>query len=158
MGIREYAVETCVEFDSSFMNGCLFCKIINKEIKAEIIYEDENVLAFLDIMPRAPGHTMVIPKTHTANLVGLLNEKIGLFFKAVKKVISILENGLKPDGFTLGINQGKASGQEVQHLHFHIIPRWLDDNGYPIQKVVNNPPQKSLEEIAKKIRAASLSS
>lgn len=140
------------------MTECIFCKIIKKEIKAEIIYEDENALAFLDIMPRAPGHTMIIPKTHTANLIELPNEKLEPFFKAVKKTIQMIENGLKPDGFTFGINQGKASGQEVQHLHFHIMPRWLNDNGGPIQRAVNNPPQESLEEIAKKIRAVSLSS
>lgn len=140
------------------MNSCLFCEISAKEIKAEIIYEDKNVLAFLDIMPRSAGHTMVIPKTHAANLTALPDEKIGPFFKVVKKIIQMIENGLKPDGFTLGINQGKASGQEVQHLHFHIMPRWLDDNGGPIQRVVNNPPQESLEQIAKKIRATSLSS
>lgn len=140
------------------MAECVFCKIINKEVAAEIVYEDDDVLAFLDIMPRAPGHAMVIPKTHSANLIEIPDEKIGPFFRAVKKIIQKIENGLKPDGFTLGINQGKASGQEVQHLHFHIMPRWLNDNGGPIQKVVNNPPQKSLEEIAKKIRPTSLSS
>lgn len=140
------------------MNDCVFCKIINKEIKAEIIYEDDDVLAFLDIMPRAPGHTMLIPKTHAANLLELPDEKIGLFFSAVKKVIKIVENGLNPDGFALGINHNEAAGQVIPHLHFHIIPRWKNDGGRGIQEVVNNPPQESLEQIAKKIRAASLSS
>lgn len=137
------------------MNECVFCKIINKEIKAEIVYEDDDVLAFLDMMPRAPGHAMVIPKTHAANLLELPDEKIGLFFGAVKKAIKMVENGLSPDGFTLGINHNEAAGQVVPHLHFHIIPRWKNDGGKGIQGVVNNPPQESLEQIAKKITAQS---
>ena len=74
------------------------------------------------------------------------------------KIIGMIEKGIKPEGFTLGINHNEAAGQVVPHLHFHIIPRWKNDAGRGIQGVVNNPPQESLEEVAKKIRAVTLSS
>src|SRR3989344_3738121 len=140
------------------MDECIFCKIVNKQIKAEIIYEDAHALAFLDIMPRAPGHAVVIPKTHIANLTEFPDEEIGAFFGAVKKTVKMVGNGLDPDGFTLGVNHNEAAGQVIPHLHFHIIPRWRGDGGKGIQGVVNNPPQESLEQVAKKIRTTSLSS
>ena len=136
------------------MNGCLFCKIAKKEIGAEIIFEHEIALAFLDIMPRAPGHTMIIPKHHAQNISQLPDALIGPFFTTVKKVLSQIERALRPDGFTLGINHGKASGQEVHHLHFHIIPRWHGDGGGPIQRVVQNQLKEDLATIAQMIRQA----
>ncbi|OGZ41896.1 MAG: hypothetical protein A3C80_04335 [Candidatus Ryanbacteria bacterium RIFCSPHIGHO2_02_FULL_45_43] len=136
------------------MNHCLFCKIASGEIPSEKIYEDENVLAFLDIQPRSPGHTMIIPKNHAANLSELPDSAIGPFFSSVKKVTDMLKKALTPDGFTLGMNYGAAAGQEVQHMHFHIMPRWFTDGGGPIQRVVSNTPDERLEEMAEKIRGA----
>lgn len=130
---------------------CFFCKIINKEVPAEIIYEDENVIAILDIEPRAPGHTMILPKIHTENILDLPEEKIEGVFKDVRKVTELLNKSLKPDGFTIGINHGKVSGQTIEHLHIHIIPRWNNDGGGSIHDVVDNPPKESLEEIRNKI-------
>lgn len=129
------------------MNDCLFCKIAAKQIPAKIVYEDAHVLAFLDIMPRAKGHTMVIPKVHAPNLLGLPDAEVGPLFAAVKHVGGMLSRGLKPDGITIGINQGRASGQEVDHLHVHLLPRWHGDGGSAIQSVVNKPSAESLDEI-----------
>lgn len=137
------------------MDECLFCKIAKKEIAAEIVFENDIALAFLDILPRAPGHTMVVPKHHAQNILELPDGLVGPFFQIIKKVIAQIERALRPDGFTLGINHGKASGQEVQHLHFHIIPRWHDDCGGPIQKVVSNQSKEDIKVIAEKIRNAS---
>lgn len=134
------------------MNRCLFCKIAKKEIGAEIIFENDVALAFLDILPRAPGHTMMIPKYHAHNIGELPDALVGPFFQTIKKVVARIERALVPDGFTLGVNHGKASGQEVQHLHVHIIPRWHGDGGGPIQRVVSNQPKESIEIIAEKIR------
>lgn len=134
------------------MDECLFCKIIKKEIGAEIIFESEIALAFLDILPRAPGHAMVVPKQHAQNISKLPDALVGPFFQTIKKVIAQIERALAPDGFTLGMNYGKASGQEVNHLHFHIIPRWHGDGGGPIQKVVLNQPAEDIKRIAEKIR------
>lgn len=133
------------------MNDCLFCKIANKQIPAEIVYEDADTLAFLDIQPRAPGHTMIIPKKHAENILNLPDELAGPVFLTVKKITDMLSRALNPKGFTIGINHGKVSGQVIDHLHIHIIPRFEGDQGASIHSVVNNPPKESLKEIAKKI-------
>lgn len=133
---------------------CLFCKIANKQISAEVVYEDEFATAVLDINPRAKGHIMVLPKVHAENILDLPDEKIDGVFKAVKNVTNILAKAFSPDGFTIGINHGSVSGQTIDHLHIHIIPRWFNDNGGSIHSVVNNPPKESLKEIADCIRSA----
>ncbi len=130
---------------------CLFCKIANKEIPAQIIYESADATAVLDVNPRAPGHTMVLPKVHAKNILELPGEKIEGVFKAVKEVTNLLDKKLKPDGFTIGINHGKVSGQTVEHLHIHVIPRWNGDGGGSIHSVVDNSPKESLEKIKNKI-------
>jgi len=134
---------------------CLFCKIIKKEISARIIYEDNSVIGFLDINPQAPGHTIVIPKDHVENILELTPKKIGPFFDAVQKITNNLKKGLSPDGFTIGINQGEASGQTIPHLHVHIMPRFQNDGGGSLHCVVNNPPKRNLDEIARKIHGIS---
>jgi histidine triad (HIT) family protein len=132
---------------------CLFCQIVNKEIPADIIYEDDTAVAVLDIHPKAPGHTMVLPKEHSENILDLPDDKVEGVFKAVKNVTELLRKSLKPDGFTIGINHGKASGQAVEHLHIHIMPRWQNDGGGSIHSVVDNPPKEPLKKIAAKIRS-----
>lgn len=134
---------------------CLFCKIIKKEISAEIIFEDNSAIAILDIHPRYPGHTMILPKNHAENILELANGDIGDVFKAVKKVTEILNASLKPDGFTIGINHGKVSGQVIDHLHIHVMPRWRGDGGGSIHSVVDNPPKESMMQIANRIRQIS---
>lgn len=132
--------------------NCLFCKIINKEIPADIIYEDGEVVAVLDIQPRAPGHAMILPKIHIENISELPEKNIGSVFSAVKKIVGLLEKSLKPDGFTIGINHGKVSGQTIEHLHIHVIPRWQGDGGGSVHDAVDNPPEKEdLEKIKNKI-------
>jgi histidine triad (HIT) family protein len=133
------------------MDDCLFCKIIAKTIPAQVVYEDDHAVAFLDIVPRAPGHTMVIPKVHAPNFLELPDAEVGPLFEAVKRVAELLVRKLGPDGVTMGVNQGRASGQEVDHLHIHLIPRWHGDGGSAVQSVVANTPKESLEEIRKKI-------
>ena len=133
------------------MDDCLFCEIVAGKIPAQKIYEDGHTLAFLDIRPRSPGHTMVIPREHAPTLVALPEAEVGPLFAAVRQVADMLMKKLRPDGITIGVNQGRASGQEVDHLHVHLIPRWHGDKGEPIQSVVNNLPKEPVEEIRKKI-------
>src|SRR5438105_2175385 len=114
-------------------NECLFCKIARKEIKSLIVYEDDHALGFLDVKPRAPGHTMVIPKVHAPNILELPDGEVAPLCMAVKRVAELLSLRLKPDGITIGLNQGRASGQEVDHLHVHLMPRWKNDGGSAIQ-------------------------
>lgn len=137
--------------DAAPKEACLFCKIAAGEIPAQVVYEDGHALAFLDVKPCSAGHTMVIPKEHAPTLVALPDAEVAPLFAAVKKVAELLTEKLGSDGITIGVNQGRASGQEVDHLHVHLIPRWHGDGGGPIQSVVHNAPKGSLEEIRKKI-------
>lgn len=130
---------------------CLFCRIARKEIGAKIVYEDAGTLAFLDVHPIAPGHTVVIPKEHAETLLELDDAKIGPFFSSVKEVARILSRALAPDGFTIGANHGRSAGQLVSHLHVHVIPRFHDDGGKSLHSVVSNPPKEGLDEIHRKI-------
>lgn len=133
------------------MTDCLFCKIAKKEIPADIVYEDEKVVAFLDIHPLAPGHAVIIPKVHAENILDLDSQMIAPVFESVKTLTGVLNKALNPQGFTIGINHGKVSGQAVNHLHVHIIPRFSGDGGKSLHSVVNNPPKNSLKEIKEKI-------
>ncbi len=135
---------------------CLFCKIRDKEIGAEFVYEDEHAFGILDINPIAPGHTMIIPKVHSENLIDLPDEEIGAVFSAVKKLTLILKKAFNPEGFTIGINHGRVSGQVIDHLHIHIIPRFENDGGKSVHSVVDNPPKESLAEMAGKIRSTKM--
>ncbi len=134
------------------MLDCLFCKIASKEIKSEIIYEDSENISILDIHPVAPGHAMTISKTHSENLLDLPDEKIGSLFLAVKKVTGMLKRALNPDAFTIGINNGKWSGQAIDHLHVHSIPRFKNDGGSSVHSVVTNPPKQDIQTLANLIR------
>jgi histidine triad (HIT) family protein len=96
-------------------NNCIFCKIINKEILAEIVYEDENFLAFLDINPRSAGHTQVIPKDHYRWVWEIPNA--GDFFEVVKKIAIAQKKAFSQD-----IIQGKIEGKDVPHAHFWVFP------------------------------------
>ncbi len=131
---------------------CLFCKMAWKEVSVETgIYEDDKVMAFLDIHPRAPGHALVIPKYHAATLGELPEPEILPLFSAVQRVAQAITGRLGAHGITIGINQGKAAGQEVDHLHVHLLPRWEEDGGGSVQGIVNNAPKESLAQIAKKL-------
>lgn len=131
--------------------NCLFCQIANQESE-NLIYKNESTVAILDIFPRAPGHTMVLPKIHAETIIDLPDSEIEKVFKAVKETTLKLKNALNPSGFTIGINHGKNAGQAINHLHIHIIPRYENDKGGSIHSIVNNPPKESLEEIKEKIQ------
>lgn len=130
---------------------CLFCKIANKEIEALTVYEDASAVAFLDIYPHAPGHTVVIPKLHRETVTDLTEEEIGPLFRAVQNVTALLFNAFHPDGFTIGINQGEVAGQAVPHLHVHVMPRFEHDGGGSVHSIVNAPSRESLAELRQKI-------
>jgi len=131
---------------------CLFCKIADKKIPAEVVYEDGRTVAFLDINPRAPAHTVVIPKYHSETIADLPDAEVCPLFLAIKKVADLLVKSLKAEGLTIGINQGRASGQVVDHLHVHLLPRFKSDGGSSVHGVVHNPPEESLQEVARKLR------
>ena len=132
---------------------CIFCKITAHEIPAKVVYETGDMIAFLDIHPLAPGHTVVIPKTHASTVTALTRDAVGPFFLGVKEVTHIIDKALKPDGYNIGWNHGTAGGQAVGHLHVHIIPRWKGDGGGSMHSIVHNPPKEDLEKIYEKLQA-----
>ncbi len=137
------------------MNECIFCKIAKKEVQSYIVNESENFLAFLDIHPHAPGHTLLIPKEHFENFKEMKEELGNEFVKMTKETIFLLSRALETRDFTLGINEGPLAGQAVLHLHLHILPRFENDRGGSIHSVVFNQPKESLAEIYQKIKNAS---
>lgn len=106
---------------------CIFCKIINKEIPAGIIYEDENAISFLDIMPANKGHCLVIPKKHYEALLDIPDEDLSELIKTVKKVGKALSLSIGNGAYNVVMNNGPEAGQVVQHAHMHIIPRFKGD-------------------------------
>ncbi len=109
------------------INNCVFCSIIGHEIPSATIYEDEKVVAILDIAPSAKGHTVLIPKNHSQNIFELPEEEAAHIFVVAKKLAGILKEELKCDGINILQNNGTAAGQTVFHFHVHIIPRYDND-------------------------------
>lgn len=104
------------------MEDCIFCKIIKREIPSDIVYEDDEIIAFKDIQPAAPIHILVIPKKHIASLVELDKEDeilIGKIYTVINKIAE--GQGVKEKGYRVIVNCGKDGGQEVGHLHFHLL-------------------------------------
>lgn len=114
------------------MTECIFCKILDEEIPARTVYEDEHVLAFLDVNPLTPGHTLVIPKIHTERIHQMDPHQAARYFQPVPRVVEAVETATGTDAATLAWNDGKAAGQEVPHAHLHIVPRTDDDEHGPI--------------------------
>jgi len=126
---------------------CLFCKIANKEITSRIITETENSIAFLDAFPVSRGHTLVIPKNHYEKVQDMTDIDNNDLFDTVHNVISKVD---KLTGSTLlAIHNGKDSGQEIPHVHVHLIPRELDDQAGPVHSMFKDRPKLSDEELDK---------
>lgn len=109
------------------MHDCIFCKIIEGVLPSNKIYEDKNVLAFLDIAPVHPGHVLVIPKKHFANMEEIPENLLVDLIKIVKKIGLAVKKGLNYEGYNIQENNDPIAGQIVPHLHFHIIPRIEED-------------------------------
>ncbi|OGC35446.1 histidine triad nucleotide-binding protein [candidate division WOR-1 bacterium RIFOXYB2_FULL_48_7] len=102
------------------MSECIFCRIINKQLPAKLLYEDDQILAFQDINPQAPTHIIVIPKIHAANLSEL--KDFSIISQAYHVVMQLAESvGIERSGFRVVLNQGRDAGQAVEHLHFHLL-------------------------------------
>lgn len=109
------------------MQNCIFCKIAKGEIPAVKVYEDEKVLAFMDINPINDGHTLVIPKKHVENIFEIGPEELQEVISVAHKIARAIKSSLNPEGLTVVQLNGKVAGQMVPHLHVHVIPRKEDD-------------------------------
>ncbi|MCS7001646.1 MAG: HIT family protein [Dehalococcoidia bacterium] len=108
--------------------SCVFCAIVARRSPASIVYEDDHTLAFMDVNPVNPGHTLVIPKTHAANLADLDADTVARLMQTTQRVErAIRASGVECEATNLLINNGRAAGQVVFHVHMHIIPRYAAD-------------------------------
>lgn len=109
------------------MPNCIFCKIVRGELPTNKVYEDGKTFAFLDINPVNPGHVLVVPKKHTADVFEIEEAEWDIVMRVVKKISLALEKSLKPSGINLGMNNKSGAGQVVFHAHVHIMPRFPND-------------------------------
>ena len=137
-----------------YKEDCIFCKIALNQLDASMVYEDANTVAFLDINPRNPGHTLVIPKKHYETIFDLSDKVVTDIFKTVKKVSVGIKKGIKPDGVTIAQSNESAAGQVINHIHVHIIPRFAPEDPVSIEGML---PMKiirkgEIEKIVLKIK------
>lgn len=137
--------------------GTIFSRIVEGDIPARIVYEDETTMAFLDANPLAPGHTLVIPKAEHARLNDLPGELAADLYRTLHHLVPAVESAVDADGSNVGFNNGPAAGQEIAHVHGHVIPRFEGDGGSPIHAVGGRAPDlddDELDEIADAIETA----
>jgi len=109
------------------MNDCVFCKIIKKEIPADFVYENDKIVAFLDIHPSNKGHTLVVPREHHADLLETPDDVLADILSRTKKIAPAIMNTVGAQGFNSIFNTKPAAGQVIFHTHMHIIPRFTND-------------------------------
>jgi len=139
-----------------YEQSCIFCKIVSKEISANFITENEQALAFLDAYPLAVGHTLIIPKTHYSKINEMDKASSVGLFDLLWKITEPLERSLNVTSSTIVIHNGREAGQEVPHVHIHVVPRSYGDGGGPIHSLFKkNRPQvdsNMMREIVDKIK------
>jgi histidine triad (HIT) family protein len=132
---------------------CIFCKIIKGELPSVKVYENDKVIAFLDIRPINPGHTLVVPKEHFENLLDGGDEILKEIMLTVKKVAWAIVKAFDLKGFNVAQNNGEIAGQIVPHLHWHIVPRYPGDRLYDMGPWLRKEYKEGeMEEIANKIK------
>ena len=132
---------------------CVFCAIVARQAPAAVVYEDEHTLAFLDIHPANPGHTLVVPKRHSRDLLDVPADDLQHVLRSVQRVARALDQALRPDGINLIQANRPAAFQSVFHFHVHIIPRWQGDGLVPIWRH-GRVEREELRQMAARIRAA----
>ncbi len=132
------------------MNDCVFCKIVQGEIPSRKIYEDVDCIAFLDINPANPGHCLVIPKNHSENIYDIPDDELKKIIIVAKKVAINIKEKLSVSGINIMQNNSRIAGQIVNHMHFHVIPRFENDEvviSYKRAHLTEN----QLEEVQKRL-------
>jgi histidine triad (HIT) family protein len=127
-------------------DDCIFCKIVDGEVPSHKVYEDENVVAFLDTNPVSKGHTLVIPKEHVDDIHGA--EQMRYMWKPLVKVSNAVKNAFGAEGVNIAQNNGEKAGQEVFHLHFHVTPIY---NGNELDITYNRSDLENGEKISEEI-------
>ncbi|GAB3032519.1 HIT family protein [Natronobiforma cellulositropha] len=134
----------------------IFSQIVAGDIPARVVYEDETTLAFLDVNPLAPGHTLVIPKEEYERLNDVPADVAADLYATLHRLVPAVEAAVDADASTVAFNNGEAAGQEVPHVHAHIVPRFTGDGGGPIHAIAGETPDledDDLDAIADEIDA-----
>ncbi|MDF9747322.1 HIT family protein [Natrinema salsiterrestre] len=125
----------------------IFSQIIEGEIPARIVYEDETTVAFLDANPLAPGHTLVVPRDEYERLNDVPDDVATDLYATIHRMVPAVEDAVDADATTVAFNNGEAAGQEVPHVHCHIVPRFEGDGGGPIHAVAGERPDLADDEL-----------
>ena len=138
--------------------NCTFCKILKNELPASVVFEDASVLAFLDIHPVNAGHTLVVPKRHVQSFTDLTTDEVQQIFETGQNIASHIKNSI-PDceGVNLSLADGEVAGQEVPHVHLHVIPRFPEDGfgwKFPPNYSEDAAPRDELNKVAAVIKAS----
>ena len=137
---------------ADLFSSCVFCRIVAGTEESSVVYEDERVVAFLDVLPINPGHTLIIPKRHTAYLEGLDPSDGCHMFRAGQQIAAAIRaSSLRCEAVNLLLNDGAEAGQRVFHSHLHVIPRVVGD-GLGRRTDAYSPTRPELDEIAAEIK------
>ncbi len=129
------------------MNNCIFCKIVNKDIPSVTVYEDDIIIAFLDISQATKGHTLIIPKNHYENVFDIDKAVISHIHKHVPKIARAITKAFCANGINIVNNNGASAGQTVFHYHVHLIPRYDNGDGFNLI-YTNNMDKYSKEDLS----------
>jgi diadenosine tetraphosphate (Ap4A) HIT family hydrolase len=133
--------------------GCVFCSILGRESEASVIYQDNRVTAFMDLHPVNPGHLLVIPNRHAADLAHLDPEDARHMFAVGQRLAAALRRSeIRAEGVNLFLSDGVAAGQSVFHCHLHVLPRYRGDRFRLPLGISRSPPRESLDSQAREIR------
>jgi histidine triad (HIT) family protein len=127
--------------------NCVFCKIIAGEIPAKVIMQNEKAMALLDAFPLAPGHSLVIPKSHYEKVQEMSEQDAKAVFEIVWKLVGAVETGSEVNASTIAIHNGSEAGQEVPHVHAHIVPRKRGDGAGAIHSMFKIKPKLSPQDM-----------
>jgi len=134
-----------------FDESCIFCKIVQKQTPSSIVYEDESLLVFVDIRPLNMGHTLIIPKTHCIDIFDIPQELLSQVHKVSKQIALAVKKATNADGISIIQQNGKAAGQDIFHIHIHVIPRFEGQKLKSFNEL-KEVDRASLNEMAKKIK------
>jgi len=137
------------------LSDCIFCRIVRKESESSTIYEDEKVLALMDIKPFKSGHVLVIPKGHFENIYDIPEDVIAQLYIIVKRIAIVIKKSIKPEGISIIQSNEIAGSQGIFHFHTHVIPRYYGDRINQVGVIWESDrmlTKKELEPVAEKIR------
>lgn len=128
-------------------SNCIFCKIVSGQIPARVVMQNDRAMAFLDAFPLAAGHVLVVPKAHFKKVQDMGAPDAQAVFDLVHKIVGKIESAAGTSASTIAIHNGKEAGQEVPHVHVHVIPRKSGDGAGPVHSMFKNRPKLSAQEM-----------